>query len=162
PNDRTRVEFLAVGSEYDDIAEPAAAYLATEAEPKDLLPRLAALKDEALRDRLTMGLLKRPSLPATELARLLENEAATARKDAAWLIAGRTGSTDDEPSPLTDTDRAAFAPALAAAERRTAERWAKTFGDERDDEAAAWREILWAIRRVRATQSAAALREIVR
>jgi ParB family chromosome partitioning protein len=184
PSDRTRVEFLAVGSEYDDIAEPAASYLATEANPADLLPRLAALKDEALRFRLKMGLLKRPSLPAADLARLLESEAATARDDAAWLIAGRTGSAGEaaaasagaeaaaspaaspvaspSASTLSEADRATFAAALVAAERRTAEQWARAFDDARDEEASAWLSILWAVRRVRAEAAGPALRSVVR
>jgi ParB family chromosome partitioning protein len=156
PKDRTRVEFLAVSSEHEDIAEPAAAYLAKEADAAELLPRLAAIKDEDLRFRLTMGLLERESLPAPAIAKLLEDDRAAAREDAAFLIAGRTATPEGAIHPITDADRATFTEALEAAERRTSERWAKTHGDDRDAEAVAWREILWAARRVPASSASSA------
>lgn len=161
PNDRTRVEFLAVGSSHDDMAEPAATYLAKEAEPAQLLPRLATLKDEDLRFRLTTGLLERPSLPAADLTRLLEDDRAAAREDAAFLIAGRTSSPDGAPSAPAQADKEAFAKALEAAERRTAERWSKTHDEHRAAEATAWREILWAARRVGVPSLAPSLRAVV-
>ncbi|HZF52749.1 MAG TPA: HEAT repeat domain-containing protein [Polyangiaceae bacterium] len=161
PTDRTRIEFLAVGSPYDDTAEPAATYLAKEAEPAQLLPRLATLKDENLRFRLTIGLLERPSLPAADLARLLESDRAASREDAAFLIAGRTSSPEGAPSAPAPGDKDVFAKAIEAAERRTADRWAKTHGADRDQEAAAWREILWAARRVGTPSMAPVLRSIV-
>ncbi|MCK6592932.1 MAG: HEAT repeat domain-containing protein [Polyangiaceae bacterium] len=161
PNERTRVEFLAVGSPYDDIAEPAATYLAKEAEPAQLLPRLATLKDEDLRFRLTIGLLERPSLAAVDLARLLEDDRAAAREDAAFLIAGRTSSPEGTASAPSSEDKDIFAKALAAAERRTADRWAKTHAAERNEEATAWREILWAARRIGTPSLAPVLRSIV-
>lgn len=161
PNERTRVEFLAVGSPYDDMAEPAATYLAKEAEPAQLLPRLATLKDEDLRFRLTIGLLERPSLAAVDLARLLEDDRAAAREDAAFLIAGRTSSPEGTASAPSSEDKDIFAKALAAAERRTADRWAKTHAAERNEEATAWREILWAARRIGTPSLAPVLRSIV-
>ncbi|WP_437592087.1 HEAT repeat domain-containing protein [Sorangium sp. So ce1000] len=151
PGERTRVELLAVGSEHDDIAGPAASYLAAEADPAELLPRLAAIKDEDLRQRLAMGLLRRGGLPAAALARMLEDERAPARREAARLIAAGT----------VTGDRAALAGALAAAAQRTAERWSAAHGDERDAEAAAWRELLWAAARAGATATAPALRALL-
>jgi ParB family chromosome partitioning protein len=161
PLDRTRIEFLAVGSPYDDMAEPAATYLAKEAEPAQLLPRLATLKDENLRFRLTIGLLERPSLPAADLARLLEDDRAAAREDAAFLIAGRTSSPEGTSSAPAPADKEVFAKALEAAERRTSTAWAKGHGADRSAEATAWREILWAARRVGTPSIAPALRSIV-
>ncbi|WP_437289842.1 HEAT repeat domain-containing protein [Sorangium sp. So ce406] len=151
PNERTRVELLAVGSEYDDIASPAASYLAAEADPAELLPRLPSLKDEDLRQRLAMGLLRRGPLPAAALERMLADERAPARQEAARLIAAGT----------VDGDRGALAGALAAAAQRTAERWSAAHGDERDAEAAAWRELLWAAARAGATAMAPALRALL-
>ncbi|WP_438035640.1 HEAT repeat domain-containing protein [Sorangium sp. So ce204] len=151
PGERTRVELLAVGSEYDDIAGPAASYLAAEADPAELLPRLAALKDEDLRQRLAMGLLRRGALPVAALLRMLEDERAPARQEAARLIAAGTVAGD----------RGALAGALAAAAQRTAERWSAAHGDERSAEAAAWRELLWAAGRAGATAMAPALRALL-
>ncbi|WP_437601743.1 HEAT repeat domain-containing protein [Sorangium sp. So ce590] len=151
PGERTRVELLAVGSEYDDIAGPAASYLAAEADPAELLPRLAALKDEDLRQRLAMGLLRRGALPVAALLRMLEDERAPARQEAARLIAAGTVAGD----------RGALAGALAAAAQRTAERWSAAHGDERSAEAAAWRELLWAAGRAGATAAAPALRALL-
>ncbi|WP_437551608.1 HEAT repeat domain-containing protein [Sorangium sp. So ce367] len=151
PGERTRVELLAVGSEHDDIAGPAASYLAAEADPAELLPRLAALKDEDLRQRLAMGLLRRGALPVAALLRMLEDERAPARQEAARLIAAGTVAGD----------RGALAGALAAAAQRTAERWSAAHGDERSAEAAAWRELLWAAGRAGATAMAPALRALL-
>ncbi|WP_437985501.1 HEAT repeat domain-containing protein [Sorangium sp. So ce117] len=151
PGERTRVELLAVGSEHDDIAGPAASYLAAEADPAELLPRLAALKDEDLRQRLAMGLLRRGGLPVAALLRMLEDERAPARQEAARLIAAGTVAGD----------RGALAGALAAAAQRTAERWSAAHGDERSAEAAAWRELLWAAGRAGATAMAPALRALL-
>ncbi|WP_437691469.1 HEAT repeat domain-containing protein [Sorangium sp. So ce176] len=151
PDQRTRVELLAVSSEYDDIASPAASYLAAEADPAELLPRLPSLKDEDLRQRLAMGLLRRGPLPAAALERMLADERAPARQEAARLIAAGT----------VDGDRGALAGALAAAAQRTAERWSAAHGDARDAEAAAWRELLWAAARAGATAMAPALRALL-
>lgn len=162
PNDRTRVEFLAVGSDYEDISEPAATYLAKEAEPSQLLPRLATIKDENLRFRLTMGLLQRPSLPAADLAKLLSDDRSAARKDAAFLIASRTALAEAAGAGLSDEDRAVLSGALADSERRTAERWLKTHEEnERDGEAEAWREMIWAARRIGARSMTKALSSVV-
>ncbi|WP_437613041.1 HEAT repeat domain-containing protein [Sorangium sp. So ce834] len=147
PGERTRVELLAVASEHDDIASPAASYLAAEADPTELLPRLAALKDEELRRRLAMGLLRRGALPAAALRAMLEDDRAPARQEAARLIA----------AGAVDGGREALAAAVAAAARRTAERWSAAHGDARDAEAAAWRELLWAGARAGATAMAPAL-----
>ncbi|WP_437877695.1 HEAT repeat domain-containing protein [Sorangium sp. So ce513] len=151
PGQRTRVELLAVGSDYDDIASPAASYLAAEADPAELLPRLASIKDEDLRQRLAMGLLRRGPLPAAALERMLTDERAPARQEAARLIAAGT----------VDGDRAALAGALAAAAERTAERWSAAHGDARDAETAAWRELIWAAARAGATTMAPALRALL-
>ncbi|WP_437328650.1 HEAT repeat domain-containing protein [Sorangium sp. So ce381] len=151
PGERTRVELLAVGSQHDDIAGPAASYLAAEADPAELLPRLAALKDGNLRQRLAMGLLRRGALPVAALQRMLEDDRAPARQEAARLIAAGTVAGD----------RGALAGALAAAAQRTAERWSAAHGDERSAEAAAWRELLWATGRAGATAMAPALRALL-
>ncbi|MDB4997554.1 MAG: hypothetical protein JWM74_4986, partial [Myxococcaceae bacterium] len=86
PNERTRVEFLAVGSQHTDVAEPAATYLAKEGDPGLLVPRLATLKDKSLRELLRYGLSRRPELPVSAVAALLAVDTARAGSNAAWLL----------------------------------------------------------------------------
>ncbi|MGK4006492.1 HEAT repeat domain-containing protein [Sorangium sp. So ce1036] len=152
PGERTRVELLAVGSEHDDIASPAASYLAAEADPAELLPRLASLQNADLRRRLAMGLLRRGALPAAALLRMLADDRAPARQEAARLIAA---------GAVAGGDREALAGALASAAQRTAQRWAAAHGEQRDAEAAAWRELLWASARAGAAPMAPALRALL-
>ena len=87
PTERTRVELLAVESEHDDVSEPAAAFLAAEGDAEELLGKLGKIKSEALRQRLRYGLARRTALPGAALAALLGEGAASARADAAWLVA---------------------------------------------------------------------------
>ena len=97
------MEFLAVASRYADISEPAATYLAEEADPALLVPRLATLKNEALRQRMRRGLARRGALPVPELVALLAHEQPEAREEAASLVGTWTG----EPrAPLPASDAA--------------------------------------------------------
>jgi ParB family chromosome partitioning protein len=136
PNERTRVEFLAVDSSQDEISEPAAAYLAVAGDPALLVPRLATLKDEELRARLRYGLLRRPELAVNELVALLGHDDPSAREAAAWLLGTRAGQGSAIP--------ATAASALLVAERRTAERFVASAPDRRDAEERAWVRLLWA------------------
>lgn len=136
--ERTRVEFLAVDSDQEDISDPAATYLATAGEPALLLQRLGTLKDDDLRQRLRYGLLRRPQLPGAGLVKLFTQEDAGAREAAAWLLGARAGQG-------LELDAATVA-ALAAAERRTGERWAASADDNhREGEEHAWVRLLWAL-----------------
>jgi ParB family chromosome partitioning protein len=143
PKERIRVEFLAVASEQEDISEPAASYLATEADPVQLLPRLATLEKEELRQRLRRGLARRASLPAGALAILLGHEKPAAREEAAWLVGARTGEEEDSRG-WSEEDRAALGRAITTAERRTASEWASTPEPKREPLAHAWERLLWA------------------
>ncbi|HEX8826007.1 MAG TPA: HEAT repeat domain-containing protein, partial [Archangium sp.] len=143
PKERVRVELLAVSSEHEDISEPAASYLATEADPMQLLPRLATLESEELRQRLRRGLVRRAALPAGALAMLLGHEKPSAREEAAWLVAARTGE-QDKARAWSEDDRTTLGRALLNAERRTASEWASTPGPKRGPLANAWERLLWA------------------
>ena len=143
PKERIRVEFLAVASEQEDISEPAASYLATEADPMQLLPRLATLDKEELRQRLRRGLVRRASLPAGALAMLLGHEKPSARAEAAWLVGARTGEQDASRAWSAE-DRAVLGRAIATAERRTASEWASTPAPKREPLETAWEHLLWA------------------
>jgi ParB family chromosome partitioning protein len=160
PKDRVRVEFLAVASEQEDISEPAASYLSTEADPMLLLPRLATLDKEELRQRLRRGLVRRASLPAGALAVLFGHEKPSAREEAAWLVGARTG--EEESSRVwSREDSAMLGRALTAAERRTASEWASTPTPKRDPLASAWERLLWAGSRLGVAELAKAARDIL-
>ncbi|WP_309892564.1 HEAT repeat domain-containing protein [Archangium sp.] len=143
PKERVRVELLAVNSEHEDISEPAASYLATEADPMQLLPRLATLESEDLRQRLRRGLVRRTSLPAGALALLLGHEKPSAREESAWLVGARTGE-QDKARTWSEDDRAALGRAIVTAERRTATEWGSTPSSKRAPLATAWERLLWA------------------
>ncbi|MFP2899258.1 HEAT repeat domain-containing protein [Corallococcus sp. 4LFB] len=82
PKERTRVEFLAVQSEHEDISEPAATYLASEGDPALLVPRLATLDNAELRLRLRRGLARRGALPVPEVIALFGHDKPEAREEA--------------------------------------------------------------------------------
>ena len=160
PKDRVRVEFLAVASEQEDISEPAASYLATEADPMQLLPRLATLDKEELRQRLRRGLVRRASLPAGALAMLLGHEKPSAREEAAWLVGARPGGQDPARA-WSSEDRAALGRALTTAERRTASEWTSTPEPKREPFANAWARLLWAASRLGVSELAKAAKDIL-
>jgi ParB family chromosome partitioning protein len=158
PKDRVRVEFLAVASRFSDISEPAATYLAEEADPALLVPRLATLKDEALRRRIRRGLARRGALPIPELASLLSHEQPQAREEAALVIGTWTG----EPrAPLPGSDASALSSALVKAERRTSSEWASAPGPKRPPLARAWERLLWASARLGVAELATGARAIL-
>jgi ParB family chromosome partitioning protein len=158
PKDRVRVEFLAVASSYSDISEPAATYLAEEADPTLLVPRLATLKDEALRRRLRRGLARRGALPIAELSALLAHEQPQAREEAALVIGTWTG----EPrTPLPAANAATLAAAVSKAERRTASEWTASPGPKRPALARAWERLLWAGSRLGVAELATGARALL-
>lgn len=138
-SERTRVEFLAVDSEQDEVSEPAAAYLAVAGAPALLVPRLATLRDEGLRERLRYGLLRRESLALAETEALLVLDDPGAREAAAWLIGARAGDKKSR-----DEIPATTVAALGKAERRAAERTRGCGPDRREEEERAWVRLLWA------------------
>ncbi len=160
PKERVRVELLAVNSEQEDISEPAASYLATEADPMQLLPRLATLDSEELRQRLRRGLVRRASLPAGALAMLLGHEKPAAREEAAWLVGARTGEEESSRGWSAD-DRVTLGRAIMNAERRTASEWASTPGPKRAPVASAWERLLWAGSRLGVAELAKAAKDIL-
>jgi ParB family chromosome partitioning protein len=158
PKDRVRVEFLAVASRFTDISQPAATYLAEEADPALLVPHLATLKDEALRNRIRRGITRRGALPVPQLAALLAHEQPQAREEAALVIGTWTG----EPrTPLAASDSASLSGALAKAERRTSSEWASSPGPKRPPLARAWGRMLWAGARLGVAELATGARAIL-
>ncbi|WP_224368578.1 HEAT repeat domain-containing protein [Hyalangium versicolor] len=158
PKDRVRVEFLAVASRYSDISEPAATYLAEEAEPALLVPRLGTLKNEPLRKRLRRGLARRGALPVPELVALLSHEQPQAREEAARVIGTWTG----EPrTPPPASDMATLSTAVVKAERHAASEWASAPGPKRPPLAQAWERLLWAGSRLGISELATGARAIL-
>lgn len=138
PQDRTRIEFLAVESEHDDLSEPAATYLADEGDAGLVLAKLTKLSNDLLRSRLCFGLVRRAAVPTSEIEKLLGHATPEARADAAFVAAGR--------AKLPETK--ALAPAIAAAAKRAADGYldAKKSGRDTDAEERAWLYAVWAAR----------------
>lgn len=156
PKDRTRVALHALSSSNTEVAEPAAAYLSTEGDPAELLPRLATLDDETLITRLRFGLLRRMALPTSALVSLLNHESPAAREGAAWLIGNRASSTSEQ--PFGADDLGLLGPALVAAAdkaRRAFDRGAQPGSDEEK----AWTRALWAAGRCKLAAIAPAARQ---
>ncbi|RKH14345.1 hypothetical protein D7X74_20205 [Corallococcus sp. CA047B] len=158
PNDRTRVEFLAVASTQEDISEPAATYLASEGDPAQLVPRLATLESAELRLRLRRGLARRGALPLPEVIALVGHDKPEAREEAARLVGTWTG--DAQATGAVDT--ASLTRAVVASERRTAASWAATSAPKREPLASAWERLLWAGSRLGAKELVATSAEILR
>ncbi|WP_426734201.1 HEAT repeat domain-containing protein [Myxococcus faecalis] len=159
PKERTRVEFLAVASRYQDISEPAVTYLSREGDPALLVPRLATLTNEELRLSLRRGLARRGALPVPETVTLLEHDKAEARQEAALLIGTWTG----EARASGQVDLAALSRALVTSERRTAKDWAATPpGPKKTALASAWERLLWAGSRLGTAGLADSARDILK
>ncbi|AKQ69957.1 hypothetical protein A176_006869 [Myxococcus hansupus] len=144
PNERTRVEFLAVASQFQDISAPAVSFLANEGDPALLVPRLATLDNMVLRQRLRRGLARRGALPVPEVVALLGHAKPEAREEAALMVGTWTGEAR-EPGAV---DLAALSRALVTAERRTAADWSAAPPPERHRLSNAWERLLWAASRL--------------
>ncbi|NPC72768.1 hypothetical protein HPP05_23745 [Corallococcus exiguus] len=158
PKERTRVEFLAVQSEHEDISEPAATYLASEGDPALLVPRLATLDNVELRLRLRRGLARRGAMPVPEVIALFGHDKPEAREEAARLVGTWTGDAREAGA----VDTAGLTRALVAAERRTATAWATAQPPKKEPLAAAWERLLWAGSRLGAKELVATSAEILR
>lgn len=146
PSDATQVNLLALNSEYAEISQPAARFLARQGDPATLTQRLGVVKDQQVRQRLRRGLIRRQAFSRDALGELLRTEAAATRAEAAW-IAGNSGDRD-------------LAGAVQAALERAANGWRQA--DERHSweqagaEAQAWRAALWAARQLQLAVAPAA------
>ncbi|RKH97770.1 HEAT repeat domain-containing protein [Corallococcus sp. AB038B] len=158
PKERTRVEFLAVQSEHEDISEPAATYLASEGDPALLVPRLATLDNVELRLRLRRGLARRGAMPVPEVIALFGHDKPEAREEAARLVGTWTGDAREAGA----VDTAGLTRALVTAERRTATAWATAQPPKKEPLAAAWERLLWAGSRLGAKELVATSAEILR
>jgi ParB family chromosome partitioning protein len=158
PKDRVRVEFLAVASRFADISQPAATYLADEADPALLVPRLATLTNEALRQRIRRGIIRRGVLPLPELTALLAHEQPQAREEAALVIGTWTGEPRE---PLSAADSKKLTGAVVAAERHTSSEWASAPGPKRPPLARAWQRLLWASARLNVAELATGARSVL-
>jgi len=148
PNERTRVEFHAVESSYQDVAGPAATFLADEGDAALLLAKLGALKSASLRERIRFGLVRRAAVPTADIVKLLASSAVSARADAAWLAGARSAIA-------SEADRASLAKALVDAARKAQSAFAdaKKKGDDdaKSAETEAWVRALWAARSIDAS-----------
>lgn len=140
PNDRTRIELHAVVSDQQDLAAPAAAFLAAEGDARALLAVLGSLESDTLREQLRMGLVLREQVPVADLAAMLASDSVLARSDAAWVAgarAGRLGASEG------------LGPALVEAARRS-EREESALADDANASQlnTAWLHAIWAGRRV--------------
>jgi ParB family chromosome partitioning protein len=142
PNDRTRVEFLAVTSEHDDISEPAAAFLADRGDASRLLSKLGEITRDSLRERIRFGLVRREALPAADLVALLGGADARARADAAWVV----GARGDVDAAWKKQLGPALLNAAHQAEKAHAEAVHAGKDEERGRQESAWVRSVWALR----------------
>lgn len=142
PTDRTRIEFFAVESHHTAIAERAASFLANEGDATRLLGKLAKLSSESLRQRIRFGLVRRKTLPARDLGRLLDDVSPRARADAAWVVAVRSLANPEVSlaQALVVAARKAESGYIDAVGRGDAKAWVA--------EEEAWVRALWATRLV--------------
>ena len=143
PSDRNRVELHAIACGQDDLADPAAAYLAKHGDASALLSVLGSLENDTLRAKLRFGLVTREQVSANDLATLLGADAAAARSDAAWVVGTR-------PIPSDTAERERLETALASAVDRARTSWEKARDRQEslDLEERAWLNALWAGRRL--------------
>ncbi|MDG4585466.1 MAG: HEAT repeat domain-containing protein, partial [Candidatus Competibacter sp.] len=146
PSDATKVNLLALNSEYAEISQPAARFLARQGDPVTLTQRLGVVKDQQVRQRLRRGLIRRQAFSRDALGELLRGDAAATRAEAAW-IAGNSGDRD-------------LAGAVQAALERAANGWRQAderhLGEQAGAEAHAWRASLWAARQLQLAVAPAA------
>ena len=146
PSDATQVNLLALNSEYAEISQPAARFLARQGDPATLTQRLGVVKDQQVRQRLRRGLIRRQAFSQDGLSELLRGDAAATRAEAAW-IAGSSGDRD-----LAGAVQAALEQA-AAGWRQADQRHSR---EQADAEAQAWRASLWAARQLQLAVAPAA------
>ena len=138
PTAATQVNLLALNSEYAEISQPAARFLARQGDPETLTQRLGVVKDEQVRQRLRRGLIRRQAFSRDALCALLQSEAAATRAEAAW-IAGSSGDRTLAAAVQTALERAANS--WRQADQQHQPKIAAT-------EAQAWQASLWAARQL--------------
>ncbi len=139
PRSTTRVSLLALQSRHDDIAQPAAVFLAQHGEPEILIERLPDIDDARVRGRVRRGLIRRRAYPATAISPLLGADRPEPRAEAAWLAGASADPTLADP--------------VRTAASRSAAAWRKKRDDAVDGRALeaeeeAWLAALWAAGRV--------------
>lgn len=145
PNERTRIELAAVGSAHEDIAGPAAAFLATEGDAAQIVEQLVKIDDDDLLQPLLFGLTRRPSIPVDSLVKLLDHKEPTTRRDAAWLAAMKRDSFSDEDAR---TLGAALVAALSKVVKARTTPVETAAARNKDLEDGAERRLLWAARKL--------------
>ena len=146
PGDATQVNLLALNSEYAEISQPAARFLARQGDPATLTQRLGVVKDPEVRQRLRRGLIRRQAFSRDALQALLQDEAAMTRAEAAW-IAGNSGDRELAAAVQTALERA------ATGWRQADERHSR---EQAEAEAHAWQASLWAARQLQLAVAPAA------
>jgi ParB family chromosome partitioning protein len=134
-----RVAFLCVDAPHSDVSEKAVAFLANEGDPALLVPRLATLKNVAMRSVIRSGIERRGVVPVGPSAEVLSSEDAVGRTQVARLV-GTLAPSLDAPARKT------LGAALSSAVQRASKRWSDDHA--RHEEVVAWREALWAAFRV--------------
>jgi ParB family chromosome partitioning protein len=84
PSERTRTALLALRSSFTEISGPAASFLAKHGDSEVLVARMTEIADDAARQQLRRGLIRRRECPSS-LEQLLRGSAAAQRADAAWI-----------------------------------------------------------------------------
>jgi ParB family chromosome partitioning protein len=137
PSERTRTALLALRSSFTEISGPAASFLAKHGDSEVLVARMTEIADDAARQQLRRGLIRRRECPSS-LEQLLRGSAAAQRADAAW-IAGSCGAQA----------KAKLGDAVAEAVAASAKQWNALAGQPGQvDATRAWRASLWAARRI--------------
>ena len=146
PTDATQVNLLALNSEYAEISQPAARFLARQGDPITLTQRLGVVQDQQVRQRLRRGLIRRQAFSSEALSALLRGNAPATRTEAAW-IAGSSGNQD-------------LAGAVQAALEQSAKGWQQAdtqhLWEQANAEAQAWQASLWAARQLQLAVAPAA------
>jgi ParB family transcriptional regulator, chromosome partitioning protein len=152
PNDRTRVELLAVESRHADVAQKAVEFLASEGDPAAMVAKLGSLKNTSLRTRLRYGLIRRHAVPVHELTQLLEHNDPAVCEEAAWLLGSLTVSPGE-------VQRATLQNAITSAVHRAPTQWAAAPASKRTAYTRTWQRLLWAATQLGATSIVSAARE---
>jgi ParB family chromosome partitioning protein len=137
--DKSRVAFLGLDSPHEDIADEAVRLLANEGEPARLIPRLATLGSRSMREALRDGIERRGALPLDPAIAVLSGPDTVGRTLVARLAGALASSLDP-------AAKASLGAALRAAIETSVTRFQG--GVDREGEEAAWREALWASRRL--------------
>ncbi|MBI4821400.1 MAG: HEAT repeat domain-containing protein [Deltaproteobacteria bacterium] len=139
--DKTKLALAALDCPHEEIAGPAARFLAERGEPETLARRLPDVKMEAVRRRLTFGLLRRGGAPTSAIEAVLGRDDASSRASGAWIA----GATGDKALAKRVVDSGV---ASAKAFRAEAKKPKNARDENLPQHESAWRNALWAAARL--------------